>query len=244
MTGTGKEVAKELGDVYGLSVVRIPTNRPLERSGDLIRVYPRAETKWEAIVERIRQLHHQGRPVLVGTRSVETSEHLSYLLKIANLEHKVLNARQDQEEAQIIADAGMPGNITVATNMAGRGTDIKLGDGVPQLGGLHVIATELHDSRRIDRQLFGRCGRQGDPGSYEIMVSVEDELISTYAKRLGDITLSRYRFSKRPLPPALGNFLFRCAQMGADRRHRHLRRELLRMDIQMEKTLAFSGVAE
>src|SRR5262249_20294699 len=154
----------ELWSVYRLPVVTVPTNRPLQRQQQGTRVYPAATVKWDAVVTRIAHLHQRGRPVLVGTRSVVASEHLSRLLGLAGVSHPVLNAPQDREEAEIVAHAGEWGRITVATNMAGRGTDILLAPGVVDRGGLHVIATEGHEARRIDRQLFGRCGRQGDPG--------------------------------------------------------------------------------
>ena len=162
MTGTAREVGKELWSVYRLDTVPIPTNRPLRRKALPDHVYVTAEHKWRAIIERVRELHKQGRPILIGTRSVAASEHLSKLLTASQLPHQVLNARQDQQEAQIIAQAGQRGRITVATNMAGRGTDIRLTPDVVELGGLHVLATERHEAHRIDRQLFGRCGRQGD----------------------------------------------------------------------------------
>ncbi|MDX1514556.1 MAG: prepilin peptidase, partial [Gammaproteobacteria bacterium] len=186
MTGTAREVARELWSVYRLPVVTIPTNRPIRRQRLPDQVYVTADAKWTAIVRLVREMTRKGRPVLVGTRSVAASEHLSELLTAAGLPHQVLNARQDQEEAEIIAGAGEHGRITVATNLAGRGTDIRLAPGVAQLGGLFVLATERHDARRIDRQLFGRGGRQGDPGSFQIIVSLEDELVKEfYGERLG-----------------------------------------------------------
>src|SRR5207248_3850967 len=189
MTGTAREVARELWAVYRLPVVSIPTNRPVRRTRLPDEVHLSAEGKWLAIVEAVRALHAQGRPVLVGTRSVSASEHLSALLQEAGLPHQVLNARQDQAEAEVVAKAGGRAAITVATNMAGRGTDIRLAPGVAELGGLHVLATERHDARRIDRQLFGRGGRQGDRGSYQAIVSLEDEIVQEvfgrYAVRLG-----------------------------------------------------------
>ncbi len=176
----GAEVARELWAVYRLPVVTIPTNRPVQRRRLPDQAYVTAEEKWAAIVDTLRGLQAEGRPVLVGTRSVSASEHLSELLTAAGLAHQVLNARQDQEEAEVIARAGERGRITVATNMAGRGTDIRLAPGVVELGGLHVLATERHDAGRIDRQLFGRCGRQGDPGSFQVVVSLEDEIIHEF----------------------------------------------------------------
>ena len=185
MTGTAREVRGELWSVYRLPVVTIPTNRPLHRDSLGTQVYATAAAKWDAVVARLSSgCMRGGRPMLVGTRSVAASEQLSRLLTAAGLPHQVLNARQDREEAEIIAHAGEPGRIMVATNMAGRGTDIRLAPEVAERGGLYVIATEGHEARRIDRQLFGRCGRQGDPGSHELFVSLEDEIISVYASRL------------------------------------------------------------
>ena len=202
------------------------------------------QEKWKAVVARVEDIHRTGRPILIGTRSVEMSEHLSGLLRKAHLQCQVLNARQDGEEAQIIARAGERGRITVATNMAGRGTDIHLESGVAKLGGLDVIATEFHDSRRIDRQLFGRCARQGDPGSYEAIVSLEDELITVYVPGLKRLFRHRRRAPDLPISRWVATLLFRLAQHGAERRHGRMRRDLLRMDEYLETTLAFSGVSE
>jgi preprotein translocase subunit SecA len=238
MTGTAHEVRGELWSVYRLPVVTIPTNRPVRRHNMGTRVYATATGKWAAVVARMTELHHCGRPVLVGTRSVAASEHLGRLLAVAGLAHQVLNARQDKAEAEIIARAGEPGRITVATNMAGRGTDIRLAAGVSGAGGLYVIATEAHEARRIDRQLFGRCGRQGDPGSYEMLVSLEDELIAVYGgwQWLRHLTLGRRR-----LLPWLGPCIVRQAQYAAERMHARMRRDLLAMDEHLETALAFSG---
>jgi len=244
MTGTAREVAGELGAVYGLAVVRVPTNRPLRRRELRGRVYVQAADKWEAIVARVVELHQAGRPTLVGTRSVAASEHLSRLLQARGVPHTVLNARQDKGEAEIVAQAGEPGRITVATNMAGRGTDIRLAHGVAEAGGLHVIATERHESGRIDRQLFGRCGRQGDPGTYEAIVSFEDELVTVYGGRVGRWLAARRVRSDRPVSAWLGAVVFGRAQRAAERIFSKARQELLRMDEQLDSTLAFSGRRE
>ena len=183
--------------------------------------------------------------MLVGSRSVEASEHLSRLLEEAGLPHSVLNARQDKEEAEIIVRAGERGRNTVATNMAGRGTDIKLEPGVADLGGLHVIATERHDARRIDRQLFGRCGRQGDPGSAEAIISLEDELVEVYIGRwLQWTTAALLRFPGGPIGRLLGKLLLYRAQHKAERLHGRMRHDLLKMDEQISDSLAFSGRSE
>jgi preprotein translocase subunit SecA len=203
-----------------------------------------AEEKWAAIVDSLRRLQNEGRPVLIGTRSVSASEHLSALLSASGLPHQVLNARQDQEEAEVIARAGERGRITVATNMAGRGTDIRLAPEVAELGGLHVLATERHDARRIDRQLFGRCGRQGDPGSFQVIVSLEDDVVREHFKgraaKLGRFFARR----GRPLPEWLGRLLVGRAQRAAERLHGKVRRELLRTDDQLSDLLAFTGRGE
>jgi preprotein translocase subunit SecA len=245
MTGTAREVAGELWSVYSLRVVSIPTNRPMLRIYLPERIYATAHDKWGAVVKTASDIHRVGRPVLIGTRSVAASEHLSGLLTSAGMEHRVLNARQDKEEADIIAQAGRAGCITVATNMAGRGTDIRLDPGIAELGGLHVIATERHEAGRIDRQLFGRCGRQGDPGMCEALVSLEDELITLLAGRL----LRRVALL---LPGSFGSrssslmkkLLFRKAQGSAERLHARMRRNLFKMDEQMDDSLAFSGRPE
>ena len=245
MTGTAREVAGELWSIYGLRVVTVPTNRPLHRHYLPDRVYPTAGKRWEAVVNRISKVHSEGRPVLVGTRSVAASEHLSHLLMDAGLPHKVLNARQDQEEAEIIAQAGEQARITVATNMAGRGTDIHLAPGVAERGGLHVIATERHEARRIDRQLFGRCGRQGDPGTSEALVSIEDELVTVYVNKafqwLSAVVLRR---PDTVIARWIGKILFHRGQRKAERLHARVRHDLLRMDEQLGDALAFSGRPE
>lgn len=245
MTGTAREVAGELWSIYRLRVVTIPTNRPMQRRFSSDRVFSSADRKWETIVKNIADTNEKGRPVLVGTRSVEASEHLDQLLEAAGLDHSVLNARQDEEEAEIIARAGEQGRITVATNMAGRGTDIKLASGMADLGGLHVIATERHDTRRIDRQLFGRCGRQGDPGSGEAIVSLEDELIDVYTGRiLRWLAAVFLKFPGGPLGRMPGKILFYRAQHAAERLHARMRHDLLKMDEQISDSLAFSGRSE
>jgi preprotein translocase subunit SecA len=239
MTGTGSEVAGELWSVYRLRVARIPTHRPVRRAYLPDRVYGRAEHKWAAVVAAIRERHATGQPVLVGTRSVAASEHIASLLEEAKLPFRLLNARQDADEAGIVAEAGQEGRITVATNMAGRGTDIKLGPGVAEKGGLHVICTERHDSGRIDRQLFGRSGRQGDPGSCEAILAAEDELATRHAA-LPAAWLSRLR----RVPRRAGAALYWLAQHRAERANSYARRQLLQMDEALGDMLAFSGRGE
>ncbi len=180
MTGTAETEAKEFWDIYKLDVVVIPTNRKVIREDKDDLVYKTAREKYNAVIEEIVRLREAGRPVLVGTTSVEISELLSRMLRLRGIEHNVLNAKQHQREAEIVAEAGLAGKVTIATNMAGRGTDIKLGPGVKEAGGLAIIGTERHDSRRVDRQLRGRAGRQGDPGSSQFFVSLEDNLMRLF----------------------------------------------------------------
>jgi preprotein translocase subunit SecA len=244
MTGTAREVANELWSVYRLNVVAIPTNKPLARQEWPSKVFSTTKAKWQAIVARISDQHRLRRPVLVGTRSVGASEHLSHLLTQAGLPHRVLNARQDKEEAEIIAQAGQRGQITVATNMAGRGTDIALGPGVKELGGLHVIATERHEARRIDRQLFGRCGRQGDPGTYESLASLEDDILAAFLSSLwGRLARRSLKFDPSSEGKA-ANLLATLAQRTAERQHFHMRRDLLKFDESLDEAMAFSGRGE
>jgi len=180
MTGTAETEAKELWDIYKLDVVVIPTNRNISRKDEEDLVYKTAREKYNAVIDEIIRLREAGRPILVGTTSVEISELLSRMLKIRGIDHNVLNAKQHQREAEIVAEAGQAGKVTIATNMAGRGTDIKLGVGVKESGGLAIIGTERHESRRVDRQLRGRAGRQGDPGSSQFYVSLEDSLMRLF----------------------------------------------------------------
>jgi len=244
MSGTLEEVRGELWSVYGLGVVTVPTNRPMIRTQRPDRTYRRAVQKWTAIVKRIRAVHQRGRPVLVGTGSVEDSEHLSRLLTRVKLEHQVLNAHQDEQEADIVARAGEKGRVTVATNMAGRGTDIKLGPGVKELGGLHVISSERNIARRIDRQLAGRCGRQGDPGSYEAILSLEDDLVGLYFRDGVKNLLAGIGRKNRPVPRWVSSLLIALPQRMLERYHRRVRRELLKVDDHQGKLLAFTGAPE
>jgi preprotein translocase subunit SecA len=180
MTGTAETEANEFHDIYKLDVVVVPTNRPVIRDDNNDRIYKTRREKYGAAVDEIKACYSKGQPVLVGTASVEASELLSRMLKREKIPHNVLNAKYHRQEAEIVARAGQRGTVTISTNMAGRGTDIKLGDGVPDLGGLHVLGTERHESRRVDRQLRGRCARQGDPGSSRFYVSFEDDLMRNF----------------------------------------------------------------
>ncbi|MBV8670732.1 MAG: preprotein translocase subunit SecA [Candidatus Eremiobacteraeota bacterium] len=180
MTGTAKTEEREFRDIYGLDVIVIPTNMPVKRSDHDDVVYKNEEGKFRAVIQEIVDRHNAGQPVLVGTRSIEKSERLSGLLSKRGIEHNVLNAKYHEKEAEIIKDAGQPAKVTIATNMAGRGVDIKLGGGVTDAGGLHIIGTERHESRRIDNQLRGRSGRQGDPGSSRFYVALDDELMRIF----------------------------------------------------------------
>jgi preprotein translocase subunit SecA len=180
MTGTAETEAAEFFDIYKLGVLVIPTNEPCVRKDANDAVYKTRREKFNTVLNEIKQIHAQGRPILVGTISVEVSEQLSRMLKREGIIHSVLNAKYHQQEAEIITRAGQRGGVTIATNMAGRGTDIKLGPGVAELGGLHVLATERHEARRIDRQLRGRCARQGDPGSSHFFISLEDDLMRLF----------------------------------------------------------------
>jgi len=188
MTGTAETEAQELWDIYKMDVMVIPTNVPVVRDDQEDRIYRTRREKYNAIIEEITAAQAEGRPVLVGTVSVDVSETLSRMLKRAGVAHNVLNAKHHQKEAEVVAHAGRPGAVTIATNMAGRGTDIKLGEGVREKGGLHIVGTARHESRRIDRQLRGRSGRQGDPGSSLFFLSLEDDLMRLFGgDRLGSV---------------------------------------------------------
>jgi preprotein translocase subunit SecA len=178
--------------------------------------------------------------VLIGTRSIAVSELLSRLLIEEGIDHVVLNAHHDRDEAAIVAQAGQPGRVTVATNMAGRGTDIKLGSGVADLGGLHVILSEFHEAARIDRQLIGRGGRQGDPGTFELLASLEDELVTTFAPRLGKLLTGAIGDRNGPVPNPIAQALRWHVQTRAGRLHRRIRRQTLRLQDERDRTLAFA----
>ncbi|HEX7379097.1 MAG TPA: preprotein translocase subunit SecA [Pirellulales bacterium] len=234
MTGTAISSAGELRKIYEVDVIPIPTNRPAVRQRLSDRIFGDAEQKWTAIVEEVRELHQQGRPILIGTRSIDKSVLLSHLLKQAGIEHQVLNAHQVSAEADIVARAGLKDRVTVSTNMAGRGTDIKLGDGIAELGGLHVILTEMHDSARIDRQLIGRCGRQGDPGTFRQYLSLDDDiLLSGLGPDKADRLEERGKASSSGFD-SLGR-LFRKSQRIIERRHFRDRRVLMYYEKERQK---------
>jgi preprotein translocase subunit SecA len=244
MTGTAKEVQSEMWSVYGLPVVRIPTHRTMRRKSYPDRVFGTEGEKWVAVGERVREMHARGRPVLVGTRSVAASEKASTVLTQRGLQHQILNAKQDRQEAEIIARAGETGCITVATNMAGRGTDIKLGPGIEERGGLHVILTERHEAGRIDRQLAGRCGRQGDAGSYAAVLSLEDPLLKAGAKGPVKWLVRLLAYPACPFRRRLAAFVIRRSQKRIERFHLKVRKTLLREDERKGDMLSFSGRSE
>jgi preprotein translocase subunit SecA len=241
MTGTARETAAEFWQSYSLAVIAIPPNRPCRRQQWPDHYFATELAKWQAIVEETRRVHALGRPVLIGTRNIAASEQLGNMLSRNGLEPRVLNATRLKEEADVVALAGNPGHITIATNMAGRGTDIKLGERVSEAGGLHVIATERHESGRIDRQLFGRSGRQGDPGSAQAFVSLEDELIIRYlpapARRMLDEAWHRNSSNKERLLAVA----WRYCQAKAQNVARKQRQAVLRSDLWMDQALSFAG---
>lgn len=244
MTGTAKEISKELSLVYSLDVVKVPTHRQAKRKFEPYQVLGSNEKKWESIIDKIIELNHAGCPVLVGTRTVETSELISNLLLENKLKHKVLNARQNKEEAEIILSAGQRGQITVATNMAGRGTDIAISQNVAEIGGLHVIVTERNESTRIDRQLYGRCARQGEPGSCIEIISLDDDILTTH------IPVKLLEFAARLLEEKnkygmfFCNLLFKYAQKRTEWVYFRLRMDLLQRDQKLSDFLAFAGYKE
>lgn len=241
MTGTATNGAGELRRVYDMRVAIVPTNRPSLREEWEPKLFLDADSKWEAVVEEAGRLHALGRPVLIGARSIDKSEQLSHFLHEAGLAHHVLNARQVAAESKIIAAAGQAGRITVATNMAGRGTDILLGEGVASLGGLHVICTELHDSARIDRQLIGRCGRQGDPGSFRQFLALDDDILVT---GFDPDRAVRWIRKATEQPGSLEKYLplFYRAQRRVQRRKARQRRLLLFHDKQHQKSQREMGL--
>jgi len=241
MTGTAAEAWREFWQIYHLPVVTIPTNRPCIRQVLRDRVHATDDAKWAAIVEEIRRVHATGRPILVGTRSVRASEHLAQLLWAVGLEPAVLNAVRHAEEAQVVAGAGQEGRITVATNMAGRGTDIKLGRGIAERGGLCVIATERHEAGRIDRQLFGRCARQGDPGTAQALVSLEDELVRRHSPHLSASLRGRFGKTDREISGPLTRRIFDMAQRRAERMALSQRKGVLKADDWLDEYLGFAG---
>ncbi|HVU86945.1 MAG TPA: preprotein translocase subunit SecA [Pirellulales bacterium] len=226
MTGTGSSSARELSRIYKLRVVPIPTNRPAIREKLPVATFGTADAKWQAIVEEVMQVHATGRPILIGTRSIDKSEILSQMLKVVGIPHAILNANKIAEEAEIISHAGELGKVTVSTNMAGRGTDIKLGPGVAELGGLHVICTEMHDSARIDRQLLGRCGRQGDPGTWRQYLGLDDDILLA---GLGPKRSKQLKELGEKQATGLDSYasLFPKAQRRIERRHFRDRRVLM-----------------
>ncbi len=230
MTGTAASSASELRKIYNVRVIDVPTNQPPQRNQWADFVFASESQKWNAIADEIQTINKTGRPVLVGTRSIDKSDLLSKILSTRSIPHEVLNARNLAREAQIVADAGLIGRVTVATNMAGRGTDIKVSQPAIELGGLHVICTEVHESARIDRQLIGRCGRQGDPGSFRQFMSLEDELLELGLGKLRAIKLLKQHHHCSPKVLSRFAGLFRTAQGKIERRHFKGRKMLLHQE--------------
>jgi preprotein translocase subunit SecA len=241
MTGTAWEASDEFWKIYHLPVVRVPTHRPCVREQLPDRYFLSEDEKWQAAVAEIKAVHLTGRPVLVGTRSVRGSERLSHLLFEAGVEHRVLNATRFSEEAAIVSRAGEHRQVTIATNMAGRGTDIRLATGVADIGGLHVLATERHESERVDRQLFGRAGRQGDPGSAQAIVSLDDELIRRHLKPAYVDTVRSALKRNTPGSQAVARKAWKLAQANAQTMSYKQRAGVLKYDTWLDEALSFAG---
>ncbi|MEQ1528745.1 MAG: DEAD/DEAH box helicase [Methylococcales bacterium] len=243
-SGTLKEVAAEMHSIYGLQTVSIAPRRPSQRSIFPERVYRSAAQQQQVFLNRITELYAQNRPVLIGTNSVAESEQVAEWLTQVGLPHRVLNAKQDQHEAQIIAQAGVQQAITVATNMAGRGTDIVLGPGVAELGGLHVLNLSLNDAGRIDRQLYGRCARQGDPGSAEaILVLPDAAAVNFYCSAILKIAIM-FQSDPKPIPKLLSKLIVHLLRQSNERQQRLLRKQVMKQDQYAANALAFSGKFE
>ncbi len=236
MTGTAKTEEEEFLEIYGMEVMVIPTNKPMIRIDYPDVVYRTKKEKFDRIIEEIKESHEKGRPVLVGTTSIENSEKISKMLKRLSIPHAVLNAKYHEKEAQIIAKAGEKGAVTIATNMAGRGTDIVLGEGVVELGGLYVIGTERHESRRIDNQLRGRSGRQGDPGASRFFLSLEDDLLRLFGGDMLSNIMNKLNIEEgTPIEHPLISRAIERAQKRVEARNFEIRKQLLEYDNVMEK---------
>ncbi|MCK5827945.1 SEC-C domain-containing protein, partial [Candidatus Bipolaricaulota bacterium] len=236
MTGTAKTEEDEFKQIYALPVLVIPTNKPLQREASPDRIFRTQKAKFDAIADEIETLHQEGRPVLIGTNSIEKSEYLSDLLKKRKLDHHVLNAKMHESEAEIVSEAGQRDAVTVATNMAGRGTDIKLGEGVAELGGLHVIGCQRHDSRRIDNQLLGRAGRQGDPGSSQFYLSMEDDLLRIFGGERMSSIMDRIGLEEgEAIEHNLLSGAIRRAQKRVEGRNFEIRKRLLEFDLVLSR---------
>ncbi|MGE0607075.1 MAG: preprotein translocase subunit SecA [Pirellulales bacterium] len=235
MTGTARDAERELRDLYGLNVVVIPPHKTCLRITLPIRVFAHQAAKERAVLDSVVEMHRTRRPVLVGTASIETSQRLAAMLELARIPHQLLNGKQDEEEAAIVAGAGKQGTVTIATNMAGRGTDIKLGPGVAELGGLHVIATEPQESARIDRQLVGRSARQGDPGSCQMFAAADDNLLARHAPALAH-KLRQSANIEGEAPASLAREITEI-QRRVDRQQAELRRRLFDHDDWLEEVL-------
>ena len=239
MTGTAETEAREFKDIYKLDVVSIPTNKPVNRIDGNDQIYRSQREKFKAIIADVAERNRKGQPVLLGTVTVDTSEVLSRMLKMAHIPHEVLNAKNHAREAEIVALAGMKGAVTIATNMAGRGTDIKLGEGVQELGGLHVIGSERHESRRIDRQLRGRCSRQGDPGSSQFFISLEDQLMRLFgSQRLSGLMQRLGLKEGEVMEHRWLNRSVETAQRRVEQQHYAIRKRTLEYDDVMNKQRA------
>ena len=240
-SGTISEVSDELKRVYGLDLFKVATNRPSKRKMLAERIYRNEDLKHQALLDRVGELSQQGRPLLIGTCTVEESEQVSQWLQQVEISHRVLNAKQDQHESEIIAQAGQPQAITVATNMAGRGTDISLGDGVAELGGLHVIALSRNASGRVDRQLYGRCARQGDPGSAEAILSLQDPALEQYYSSAMIQLFAKFCPGNKPIPKFIGKLILGLPQKRNEKEQNLIRKMLMKQDRQLRRVLAFSG---